>query len=133
MSRRILELSLLAYPRQLRQRDGEHLLDLALDLAETHGVTREAFGLLRGGLAERRRRRTTARKVAIAVSAAVGSVLVLLTWSAAAEPLRFEEDQFSCAGECADVDAQVAERRRDGWTCSEEETAASVRWRCTRG
>jgi len=132
MSRRILELSLLAYPRQVRQRDGDHLLDLAHELADTHGAGREAFGLVRGGLAERRRRRSPARKVAIAVSAAIGSVLVVLTWSAAAEPLRVEEDQFSCIGECADVSDEVADRERDGWTCTEQETAASVTWRCTR-
>ncbi len=101
MSRRILELSLLAYPRQVRQRDGDHLLDLAHELADTHGARREAFGLLRGGLAERRRRRSPARKIAIAVSAAIGSVLVVLTWSAAAEPLQVEEEQYSCVGDCA--------------------------------
>ena len=132
MSRRLLELSLLAYPRQVRRRDGDDLLDLADELAATHGAGREAFGLLRGGLAERRRRRSPARKAAIAVSAAVGSVLVVLTWSAAAEPLRVEEDQFSCEGECTEVDALVAQREREGWTCAEQETAASVSWRCTR-
>ncbi len=132
MSRRALELALLAYPRQTRRRDGDHLLDLAHELADAHGTTREVVGLLRGGLAERRRRRSTTRKVAIAVSAAIGSVLVVLTWSAAAEPLRVEEDQFSCEGECADIDAQVAERERDGWTCTEQEAASSVTWRCTR-
>ena len=57
MRRRVLELSLLAYPRQVRQRDGDHLLGLALELADSHGAAREAFGLLRGGLAERRRSR----------------------------------------------------------------------------
>ena len=132
MSRRALDLALLAYPRQTRQRDGDHLLDLAHELADTHGTTREVVGLLRGGFAERRRRRSTTRKVAMAVGAAIGSVLVVLTWSAAAEPLRVEEDQFSCQGECADIDAQVAERERDGWTCTEQETSGSVMWRCTR-
>ncbi len=132
MSRRILELSLLAYPRQVRQRDADHLLDLAHELAETHGAGREVFGLLRGGLAERRRRRSPARNIAIAVSAAIGSVLVVLTWSAAAEPLRFEEDQFSCEGECVDFGSLVAQREREGWTCTEQKTAASVTWRCTR-
>lgn len=100
MSRRILELSLLAYPRQVRQRDGDHLLDLAHELAETHGAGREAFGLLRGGLAERRRRRSPARKIAIAASAAIGSALVVVTWSVAAEPLQVEEEQYSCVGDC---------------------------------
>ncbi len=132
MSRRALELALLAYPRQTRRRDGDHLLDLAHELADTHGATREVVGLLRGGFAERRRRRSTTRRVAMAVGAAIGSVLAVLTWSAAAEPLRVEEDQFSCEGECADIDAQVAERERDGWTCTEQEAAASVVWRCTR-
>jgi hypothetical protein len=66
------------------------------------------------------------------LSAAIGTALALVTWSAAAEPLRVEEDQFSCGGDCPDVDARVAERERDGWTCTEQESAATVTWRCTR-
>jgi hypothetical protein len=132
MSRRILELSLLAFPRHIRQRDGEHLLELADELADRHGVGREALGLLRGGLAERRRRRGPTRRVTLAMSAAIGSVLVIVSWSAAAEPLRFEEDRYSCAGECADLSAQVADRERQGWTCTGQETATTVTWRCTR-
>ncbi len=101
MSRRVLELALLAYPRPTRQRDGEHLLDLAHELADTHGTAREVFGLLRGGLAERSRRRSPLRKVALAVSAAIGAVLVALTWIAAAVPLQVEEEQYSCVGRCS--------------------------------
>ncbi len=100
MSRRVLELALLAYPRSIRQRDGQHLLDLAHELADRHGTAREVFGLLRGGLTERHRRRSPRRKVVIAVSAATGSVLVALTWTAAAEPLQVEEEQYSCVGSC---------------------------------
>ncbi len=49
----LIEASLLAYPRDVRRRDGDHLRDLALELGEEHGFLREAFGLLRGGLVER--------------------------------------------------------------------------------
>ena len=132
MSRRVLELALLAYPRPVRQRDGEHLLDLAADLAETHGSAREVLGLLRGGLAERRRRRSPRQRVAIAVSVVVGSVLVALTWTATAAPLRVEEDRFSCSGECAETRSAVDDRVRDGWTCSETRTPSAVSWRCVR-
>jgi hypothetical protein len=100
MSRRLLELALLAYPRPIRQRDGEHLLDLAHELADGHGTAREMLGLLRGGLAERNRRRSQRQKVALAVSTAIGSVLVALTWTAAAAPLQVEEEQYSCVGSC---------------------------------
>jgi hypothetical protein len=130
MSGRVLELSLLAYPRRVRQRDGEHLLALAQELAEDHGAAREALGLLLGGLAERRHRRTP--RAVIAVSAAAGSLLLALTWTAAAHPLRFEEDQLSCTRDCGPVEAQVAERERAGWTCTEPTVAPTVTWRCTR-
>jgi hypothetical protein len=36
MSRRLLDLCLLAYPRARRERDRAYLRDLALDLAESH-------------------------------------------------------------------------------------------------
>ena len=82
MRRRLLELCLLAYPRAVRESDREHLRDLALDLAEQNGTTREAWGLLRGGIAARARRRRT-RRTAVAVGAATVVALSLLTWSAA--------------------------------------------------
>jgi hypothetical protein len=53
MSRRLIELCLLAYPRARRERDRAFLRDLALDLAESHGLARQAVSLLLGGLGDR--------------------------------------------------------------------------------
>ena len=53
MRRRLLELCLLAYPRARRDRDGDYLRDLALELAETYGLRRQVLSLLRGGLGAR--------------------------------------------------------------------------------
>ncbi|MDF1605700.1 hypothetical protein [Nocardioides sp. YIM 152315] len=65
--RRVLELSLLAYPRGQRSRDRELLLDLALDLSADHGTVRESAGLVRAGLAARwARPRSVRRRVAAA-------------------------------------------------------------------
>ena len=130
MSSRRLSLALRAYPREVRDRDGAHLLELAADLAEHHGATREALGLLRGGLAERRRHGRV-RRVAVAVGAAVLLTITALTWTATAQSGRVEEDLFSCAGQCAEVEAQVASRVADGWTCTELGLPGAVGWRCT--
>jgi len=131
MRRRLLDLCLLAYPREVRARDREHLRDLAMDLADDHGTVREALGLLRGGLTERRRRGRTRRAV-IAVAAGTALALGGLTWTATAQGGRVEEDLFSCAGPCADTEAEVASRVRDGWTCTERRDPDAVSWRCTR-
>ncbi len=131
MRRRALEVALLAYPRQARLRDGEHLLGLALELADSHGSVREVFGLLRGGLAARRRHGRTRRAVA-AVVAGTAFVLAALTWTATAQGGRVEEDLFSCAAQCAATEAEVGSRIRDGWTCAEHREPAAVSWRCTR-
>ena len=53
MSRRLIDLCLLAYPRARRERDRAYLRDLALDLAESHGLARQALSLLLGGLSDR--------------------------------------------------------------------------------
>lgn len=127
----MLNLCLLAYPRAVRARDGEHLRDLATDLAGDHGFLREAFGLLRGGLAERRRQSRTRRAV-VAVGAATLLALTALTWTATAQGGRVEEDLFACAGQCADAEAEVASRVRDGWSCTERREPAGVSWRCVR-
>ncbi len=131
MRRRLLDLCLLAYPRAVRDRDREHLRDLALDLAESHGTTREAFGLLRGGMAERVRHGRTRRAVLVVV-AATAVALGFLTWSAAAQSGSVEEDRFSCVGACADTEAEVDRRVRDGWTCTEQRDSDTVSWRCVR-
>ena len=46
MSRRLLDLCLLAYRRARRERDRDYLRDLALDFAETHSLAHEALSLL---------------------------------------------------------------------------------------
>jgi hypothetical protein len=53
VSRRLLDLCVLAYPRARRDRDRAYLRDLALDLAERDGVARQAVSLLLGGLRDR--------------------------------------------------------------------------------
>jgi hypothetical protein len=132
MRRRLLGLCLLAFPREVRERDRDQLRDLALDLAESHGTAREAFGLLRGGLAERRRRAGRTRRALVTLGAVTGLILGSLTWAAAAEGGRVEEDLFSCAGECAEIEGEVATRVRDGWTCAERREPGAVTWRCSR-
>ena len=132
MRGRVLRLCLRAYPRAVRERDGAELEALATDLAADHGTLREALGLLRGGWAERRRRASRRRRTAVALTAATASVLAVLTWSAAAQPGRYEEERFGCTGRCADVEAQVAERVDDGWDCTESRGAAGTTWRCVR-
>jgi len=129
--RRLLRTCLRAYPRDLRERDGPELSDLAEDLAADHGVVREAVGLVRGGWAERRGRADRRRRAPVALTAATVSVLALLTWSAAAEPGRAEEDRFDCPGDCDVVEREVADRIAGGWTCIELPATASVTWRCT--
>jgi hypothetical protein len=127
----MLRICLLAYPRELRERDGAELNDLALELADDHGIAREGLGLLWGGWRERRRRASRRRRTTIALAAATGAVLAVLTWSAAADPGRVEEDRFGCAGDCAAVQREVADRIDDGWTCTKSAAWAAVTWRCT--
>jgi len=127
----MLHLCLQAYPRAVRARDGHHVRDLATDLAGDHGFLREAFGLLRGGLAERRRQSRT-RRALIAMGAATLIALTGLTWTAAADEGRVEKDLFACAEQCVDAEAEVASRVRDGWSCTERREAAGVSWRCVR-
>lgn len=130
MRSRLLDLCLRAYPRDLRARDGAHLRELATDLAADHGVLREALGLLRGGLAERRRHGRVRRTV-VAVVAATALILTALTWTATAQGER-EEELFTCTGQCPDLDAEVAARVADGWTCTELSDSGALGWRCTR-
>lgn len=124
----MLELCLRAYPRGVRARDGHHLRELATDLAGDHGFLREAFGLLRGGMAERRRQ-PRSRRPLIAMGTATVVALTGLTW-AAAQGGRVEEDLFACAEQCRDAEAQVASRVREGWSCAEQRVPAGVTWRC---
>lgn len=130
MRRRLLELGLFAFPREVRERDGEHLRDLALDLADDHGTVREVLGLVRGGLGERRRR--SRRPRLIAAGALTAAVLTVLTAMATASSARVDEDRFACVGECAETRAEVADRVEDGWTCTERRQPDAVQWRCSR-
>jgi hypothetical protein len=91
MSRRLVGLCLLAYPREVRARDGEHLRDLALELADDHGVLHEAFGLFRGGLRERWRLARPRRRAVFAVTGAAVA-LAVLSWPAVGGPLRVEDE-----------------------------------------
>ena len=131
MRHRLLRACLRAYPRDVRERDGGELRDLAEDLAADHGVVREALGLVRGGWAERWRRARRLRTT-VALTAATASVVAVLTWSAAAaaEPVRVEEELSSCAGDCGSLEREVAQRIADGWTCTDLRTTTSVTWRC---
>lgn len=135
MRRGLLETCLRAYPRELRERDGAELRDLAEELALEHGVVREALGLIRGGWRERTRRATTRRRTTIGVGVAGAAVLAVVTWSpmAVADSGTFEVEQLGCAGDCGSVEQQVAQLLDDGWTCRERRTAAAVAWRCTSG
>lgn len=145
MSRRLLELCLLVYPRSRRERDRAYLRDLALDLAERHGFVRQAVSLLMGGLRERievgRRRGVRAgtwiRRVAVA-SLALGALAFAangLIGPAEGDGEQIQEEQFACvyrhdtasirdparpdgAGGCTGTRRQIAAKERGGWECT---------------
>jgi hypothetical protein len=155
MNRRLLELCLLAYPRTRRERDRGYLRDLALDLAETHGFARQAGSLLLGGIKTRiddRRRRGYARIGSLARRAALAS-FALVAFTVAASGLIGsaggdggtvqELERYACvyaeggAHGCAQTRTLVADRQREGWTCTTlQRTGAGRRatsWECARG
>jgi hypothetical protein len=146
MSRRLLDLCLLAYPRARRERDRAYLRDLALDLAEgSHGLARQALSLLLGGLRDRIEagRKTGGVRVGtwIRRGAVASSVLAALALAAnglvgttESDGERIHEvEQFACvhvdrppsrrdeldsdAGGCAETRRLVAARERGGWDC----------------
>ena len=80
----------------------------------------------------RRRRAGRVRRAATVLAVGMGTALVALTWSATAQPTRVEEDVLSCMADCRVVEAEVAARVRDGWTCDETRASGSVTWRCAR-
>jgi hypothetical protein len=145
MRRRVLALCVLAYPRSRREQDGDYLRDLALELAEGHGVRREIASLLSNGLLERLRlsRRSAHLRYGAVVGLVAGIVSAglaagLLSWPAVAVEQRFEAEELTCAGTdgCAETSAVVAARVRDGWACrSSRDTrqGLSVVWHCTLG
>lgn len=156
MSRRLMELCLLAYPAARRERDREYMRDLALELAERDGLARQAGSLLLGGLKERieaRRLRggpsvgTWARRALAAC--AVLAVVALASGELAGAPGRdgasHETEAYACVevgtssagADCAEVRNVAAARERDGWDCttSKRTTAAGreTGWDCMRG
>jgi hypothetical protein len=128
MTRRLLELCLLAYPRTGRTRDREFLRDLALDLGATHGFARQAVSLVLGGLSERIRPvRKWARRAAVACVA-----LIALTVAAGGAGSGHEVEEYACvsAGACAETSRLVSERARNGWDCTARRHPTA--WECTR-
>lgn len=101
MTRRLLDLCLLAYPRPRRERDLAHLRDLALDLSDVHGVGWEALHLLRGGLAARWHDRHASRwrPRRVAAACVLAAVLVgMAIASTANEDVRVEVEQRTATG-----------------------------------
>ena len=136
MRKRLLALSLLAYPRSRRAADGDYLHDLALELGERTGTGRQALSLLRGGLLERLqgRRRAT-------VLLAGGAVVAMLSIGgvAVADEGSHEVEVQSCADPaagpdttCAAVAVWAADLEREGWRCDEESARGAVTWLCRR-
>jgi hypothetical protein len=146
MRRRLLDLCLLAYPSVRRGRDHDYLRDLALELAETYGLWRQAVSLLRGGLSERveRRRLSGGASRGIWMRRAVIGCFVAMAMAFAASGLsgiaaggveRVEVDRLACVDEghsrskrdrhvdapggCARTAKRlVATRLRGGWDCA---------------
>jgi hypothetical protein len=103
MSRRLLELCLLAYPRARRQRDRAYLRDLALDLAERRGLARQALSLLLGGFRDRidAGRKTVGVRVGTWIRRALLAALVLAATGLVGttdsdEERSHEVEQFAC-------------------------------------
>jgi hypothetical protein len=150
--RHLLDLCLLAYPRVSRARDREYLRDLALDLAATQGLLRQAWSLVGGGLRERievtRRRRGAG---AWARRAAVGSLAIAALYAGAglflADPGGAEKGRevevLACVTDeanpraCADVNTATARRAQAGWDCTTRRRAhdgqLEIASTCTRG
>jgi hypothetical protein len=132
MKERWLARCLLAYPKASRERDGGYLLDLALELGETSGARRQAFSLLRGGLAERVR--GVGRRAVLVASLGAASLLVV-GGVAVADDGSVEVEVQSCAptgAGCAEVDDWAADRERHGWRCDRTSSRGEVLWQCTR-
>jgi hypothetical protein len=151
---RLLDLCLLAYPGARRERDREYLRDLALDLAETQGLLRQAWSLLSGGLKERieLRRRWSGASLEGLVKRALVACFVLAAPAVAAgwlivseggDRLRVSEvERAVCeftqdapstrngapitnGSGCAATDGLVAARERAGWECTTREHVRS--------
>ena len=137
MRRRLLEVCLLAYPRARRESDGDYLRDLALELADVHGVWRQALSLLRGGLSER----TAWQKRFVIVGSALAVMAFVAIGVVGPGPAggeRVEADRFACLddvpGGCAETKDLVAARLRGGWDCASQRITRDgqsvTAWRC---
>ena len=152
MRRRLLGLCLLAYPCASLERDREYLRDLALDLAATEGLLRQAWSLVGGGLRERieatRRRRGAgawARRAAIgslAIAALFAGAGMFVTDQGGAQKSH-EVEVLTCVTDeanpraCADLNAATARRAQAGWDCTTRRRAHGGQFEigstCTRG
>lgn len=162
MTGRLLDLCLLAYPRARRERDRDYLRDLALDLAETQGMLRQAWSLLVGGIRERIevRRRAPGAGLKGLVKRIVIACLALAALAFAATGLIVSEggdgeavsevEHFVChdtqepsskrhrapSSGCGETERFIAARERAGWDCRTQHARSGVRtstWRCTEG
>ncbi|WP_461007323.1 hypothetical protein [Streptomyces capparidis] len=110
------------------------LRDLALDLAASHGVAREAVSLVRGGAAERIASSSGRRRaVVVALSAGVIAAAVL---PAVGGQTRVEVERYACTGHaCGDTARIVAQHERDGWECRPTRPLGGreAGWRCSLG
>lgn len=137
MSRRLLGLCVLAYPRVRRQLDGPYLRDLALELAGNHGIVRQAVSLLCGGVRERIELRRSSgagsmtRVIATSVALAAVATVLAITLAGSSD---HQVEAHSCVESvvmasgletrepkgdqgCAWVQRLMAAMERRGWDC----------------
>ncbi len=143
MSRRLLDLCLLAYPRGPRRRDRDYLRDLALDLAERQGLGRQALSLLLGGLRERAfRTGKWSRRIAAASALGLALAFAAPTLAALAR-VTHESEGFACAsvapggrGCATHARSVVGAQERAGWRCAPTDplpnASGSASWQCNR-
>jgi hypothetical protein len=125
----VLAACLLAYPQAVRRRDGHHLVDLALELAERSGASRQALSFVRGGLAARAAGIPRMALVAVGGVAAAAVAIGGLTVQGGSRQVEVQ----SCAGpECSAVAAWAAGLERSGWECDHSSFREDVTWQCTR-
>jgi CubicO group peptidase (beta-lactamase class C family) len=105
VKRFLVDLCVLAYPRALRKSDRDYLSDLALELAQDHGLTRQLASLIRNGIGERitewreassRRRAWWTRRAIVGSGAAA---LMAIAVTGALEPAAGLGEQFEVEAE----------------------------------
>jgi hypothetical protein len=137
VSRRLLDICLLAYPGARRRRDRDYLRDLALELAERQGLARQVVSLLIGGLRERAAG-AGEPAVRLGVATVVVVALVLGANTLVGGERERELERFSCVAQgggerdCADATSMVAARERAGWECRTRGGRRSITWECSR-